>query len=314
MKNNIYFDLIGGSAPIRIGVDIGGTKLEAIALDPGGTTRARRRVATPGGDYEGTVRAVADLVRAVESEAGGSGPVGVGIPGSVSRTNGLVKGANSTCLNGRPLDRDVAAAIGRPVRLANDANCFALSEASDGAAAGRHVVFGAILGTGVGGGIVIDGRVLDGANGIAGEWGHTPLPAPDDKDGPVCWCGRASCIEAYLSGPALAADHARRHGGTRSARDLAAAAAEGDAASRGTIERHARRLARALAQIINVLDPDVIVLGGGLSQIASLYARVPALWEPHVFSDAVTTPLLPPKHGDSSGVRGAARLWPEALP
>ena len=314
MKNNIYLTPTDGSAPIRIGVDIGGTKLEAIALGPGGTTRARRRIATPSGDYAGTVRAVAGLVRAVETDAGETGSIGIGIPGSVSRASGLVKGANSTCLNGHSLDRDLTAAIGRPVRLANDANCFALSEASDGAAEGRRVVFGAILGTGVGGGIVIDGRVLDGANSIAGEWGHTPLPAPDGEDDPVCWCGRTGCVEAYLSGPAMTADHARRHGGARSARDLASAAAEGDAASRATLERHARRLARALALVINVLDPDTIVLGGGLSQIGTLYARVPALWGPHVFSDAVTTPLLPPKHGDSSGVRVAAWLWPEARP
>lgn len=295
---------------------MGGTKLEAIALGDGGAVRARRRIATPAGDYDGTVRTVANLVRSVEADAGRTGTVGIGIPGSVSRATGLVKGANSTCLNGRPLDRDLATALERPVRLANDANCFALSEASDGSAMGQRVVFGAILGTGVGGGIAIGGQVLDGTNGIAGEWGHTPLPAPDGEDGPmpVCWCGRLGCIEAYLSGPAIAADHARRHGGTQTARDIASAAADGDSAARDTLERHARRLARALAQIVNILDPDAIVLGGGLSQIASLYSRVPTLWAPHVFSDAVTTPLLPPKHGDSSGVRGAARLWPEAAP
>jgi fructokinase len=297
---------------IRIGVDMGGTKIEAIALGPGGAVRTRRRVDTPAGDYDGTIRTVASLVAAIEADLGSKASVGVGIPGSLSRATGLVKGANSTCLNGRALDRDLEVALGRPVRLANDANCFALSEASDGAAAGCRVVFGAILGTGVGGGIAVEGRVLDGANGIAGEWGHTPLPAPTEEDQPdrACWCGRMNCVETFLSGPALARDH----GGGTTARQIAHAAEAGDAKAVASLDRYARRLARALAPIINIVDPDAIVLGGGLSHIASLYARVPVLWPPHVFSDRVTTRLLAPRHGDSSGVRGAAWLWPETAP
>jgi fructokinase len=297
----------------RIGVDLGGTKIEAIALDAAGDARARRRIATPAGDYHGTVAAIAGLVAAIENEIGGRASVGIGMPGTLVAATGLVKNANSTWLNQRPLGRDVEAALGRPVRFANDANCFALSEASDGAAAGCAGVFGVILGTGVGGGIVIDGRLLLGANAIAGEWGHNPLPAPlhDELPGPACYCGRRGCIETFLSGPGLAADH-RRHGGAALAGpQLAAAAAAGDPACRATLERYADRLARALAAVINLIDPDAIVLGGGLSALAALYEEVPHRWGRYIFSDRViTTRLLPPRHGDASGVRGAAWLWP----
>jgi fructokinase len=299
------------SAGFRIGVDLGGTKIEAAAIDRAGRVHARRRIATPAGDYDGTVGAVSGLVRGIEAELGGRLTVGVGIPGTLSARTGLVKNANSTWLIGRPLGHDLEAALGRPVRLANDANCFALSEASDGAAAGLDNVFGVILGTGVGGGVVIGGRIVVGANAVAGEWGHNPLPWPrtDELPGRRCYCGRHGCIETFLSGPGLAADH-RRHGGAELPGERIVADAEaGDAACRETLGRYAERLARALAHVVNILDPDAIVLGGGLSGIASLYEAVPRLWGSFVFSDSVLTRLLPPKHGDSSGVRGAAWLW-----
>ena len=295
----------------RIGVDLGGTKIEAAAIDAAGATRARRRIATPANDYDATVRAIASLVTAIEAESGGRASVGIGIPGTMVVRTGLVKNANSTWLIGRPLQRDVEAALSRPVRLANDANCFALSEAADGAATGCTAVFGVILGTGVGGGIVVDRRVLTGANAIAGEWGHNPLPwpRPDELPGPACYCGRRGCIETFLSGPGLAADHRKHGGGELSGPEIVAAAASGDPISRATLDRHAERLARALASVVNVIDPDAIVLGGGLSGLLHLYEQVPTLWRPYVFSDEVVTRLLPPAHGDSSGVRGAAWLW-----
>jgi fructokinase len=296
---------------VRIGVDLGGTKIEALALDDAGRESQRRRIATPRDDYAGTVEAVARLVEAIEIESGQRGSVGVGMPGAISPATGLVKNANSTWLNGRRLHEDFEARLQRPVRLANDANCFALSEAVDGAAAGAPVVFGVILGTGVGGGLVVLGRVLTGANAVAGEWGHNPLPAPrdDERPGPDCYCGRAGCIETYLSGPGLAADHRRATGEARSGEQVVAAATAGDAGALASLERYADRLARGLATVINVADPDAIVLGGGLSRIARLYEDVPRLWSRHVFSDRVDTRLLPPAHGDSSGVRGAAWLW-----
>ena len=303
------------TAGFRTGVDLGGTKIEAAAIDRDGQVVIRRRVATPAGDYAGTVNAVTALVTGIDAELGGRMTVGVGIPGTVVARTGLVKNANSTCLIGRPLGRDLEAALHRPVRLANDANCFALSEASDGAAAGCGSVFGVILGTGVGGGIVIDGRIVVGANAIAGEWGHNPLPWPlpwpssGELPGPPCYCGRRGCIETFLSGPGLAADH-RRHGGADIAGErIAAAAASGDESCRATLDRYAGRLARALAHVVNILDPDAIVLGGGLSSIASLYEAVPRRWGEFIFSDEAVTKLLPPRHGDSSGVRGAAWLW-----
>jgi fructokinase len=290
----------------RIGIDLGGSKIEAALIDRGGGLSRRRRVPTPAGDYAGTIAAIAGLVAAIESEAGIRATVGIGIPGTIAE-NGLVKNANSTWLIGRPLARDVAAALGREARFANDANCFALSEAADGAAAGYRSVFGVILGTGVGGGIVIDGRLVVGANGIAGEWGHNPLPwpVPGERPGPPCYCGRSGCIETFLSGPGLAADHGTGLG----AAEIAAAAAAGDSACRASLDRYAERLARALAHVVNLLDPEAIVLGGGLSGIAVLYEAVPLLWRPFVFSDTVATRLLPPRHGASSGVRGAAWLW-----
>ena len=282
----------------RIGVDLGGTKIEAIALDRGGREVFRKRVATPRGDYAATIEAVRALVGAA-----GPGSVGVGIPGAESRATGLIKNANSTWLIGKPLAKDLEAAIGRPVRLENDANCFALSEAVDGAGKGAAVVFGVILGTGVGGGIVVDGKVIRGANAIAGEWGHNPLPAPTAADlpHPECYCGRKGCIETYLSGPGLSRDH-ERVTGERLAPEQVVLREE-------TMRRYEERLARSLAGVINVLDPDVIVLGGGMSNVARLYTEVPRLWARHVFSDRVATRLVPPVHGDSSGVRGAAWLW-----
>lgn len=298
--------------PPRIGVDLGGSKIEVVALDEAGRTLFRERAATPAGDYVATLDTIAALVARCEAAIGGHATVGVGTPGSLSPATGLIRNANSTCLNGRALDRDLARRLGREVRTANDANCFAMSEATDGAGAGARCVFGVILGTGIGGGIVVDGRLLQGANAIAGEWGHTPLPLPgaDDLPLPACYCGRSGCIETYLSGPGMAADHARRTGLTLDAREIAAEAESGGQCSEATMERYERRLARALAGIINVLDPDVIVLGGGLSRLDRLYRNVPLLWGEWVFSDVVATRLEPARHGDASGVRGAAWLWP----
>src|SRR5882672_4254045 len=284
---------------LRIGVDIGGTKIEALALDPAGREIFRRRIPTPRGDYAATLSAVAGLVREI-----GDGTVGIGIPGALSRATGLVKNANSTWLIGRPLQQDLEKAIGREVRLENDANCFALSEATDGAGTGARVVFGVILGTGVGGGIVVDGRVLTGPNAIAGEWGHNPLPLPTETDLPLpkCYCGRSGCIEAYLSGPALARDHRQLTGQNLEPQEIVALHG-------ASLLRYEERLARALAGVINILDPDVIVLGGGMSNVPQLYAEVPRLWTGYVFSDHVATRLARHAHGDSSGVRGAAWLW-----
>lgn len=298
---------------VRLGVDLGGTKIEGAVLDARDRTLARRRVATPKDDYDGTVAAIAGLVADLEAEAGVGGPVGVGMPGTISPATGLVKNANSTWLNGRPLVEDLERALGRRVRCANDADCFALSEAADGAGAGFEVVFGVILGTGVGGGIVVRNSGLRGPNAIAGEWGHTPLPWPDDDErpGPLCWCGLSGCLETFLSGPALSRDFARITGVSMDAAAIAAASRAGDRAAAEAIERYASRLARALAVVVDVLDPGVVVLGGGLSGIERLYSRVPELWTRWIFSDRVDTLLLPPRHGDASGVRGAARLWSE---
>jgi fructokinase len=295
---------------MRIGVDLGGSKIETIVLGDDGDVLLRERVATPQGDYAATLAAVIELVAAAEQRVGAgatAATVGIGIPGAESRATGLIKNANSTCLIGKPLKRDLEQLLRREVRLANDANCFALSEAVDGAGAGAPVVFGVILGTGVGGGIVVDGKVLTGANAIAGEWGHNPMPGEHHKD--VCYCGRKGCIELYLSGPGLACDHRRVAGAEFPATDIASRAANGDTQCEATLQRYESRLARALAQVINILDPDVIVLGGGLSNIDRLYENVPRLWGEHVFSDQVATRLLKHRHGDSSGVRGAAWLW-----
>ena len=296
-------------AGLRIGVDLGGTKIEVACLDARGHERLRRRVATPRDDYAATVAAIASLVAGAERELGATGTIGVGIPGALSLRDARVKNANSTWLNGRPLAADLEAALGRPVRLANDANCLALSEAADGAAAGAASVFAAILGTGVGGGLVLDGRLHAGANAIAGEWGHNPLPwpGPDEAGANPCWCGRRGCIETWLSGPALARDAGRRDS---DAGAVVAAARAGEPACAAALDRYVDRLARALATVINLVDPHTIVLGGGMSNVDELYARVPRRWGEWVFSDAVDTVLVRARHGDSSGVRGAAALWP----
>lgn len=298
---------------MRIGIDVGGTKIEGIALAADGREVQRRRIPAPRDSYDDSVRAIAGLVAALEAGAGGRATVGVGIPGAVSPATGLIKNANSTWLIGQPLAEDLSRVLARPVRLANDANCFALSEATDGAAAGAAVVFGVIIGTGTGGGIVVHGRVIAGANAIAGEWGHNPLPAPaaGERPGPACYCGRAGCIETFLSGPALGRDYAASGGERVTAEEVAARAAAGDPRAEAALARYELRFARAIAGVINVLDPDVVVLGGGLSNIARLYANVPALWSPYVFSDRVATRLVRAAHGDASGVRGAAWLWPQ---
>ena len=297
---------------MRIGVDLGGTKTEAIALDDEGTVLARERVATPAGDYDATVAAIVGLVAGIEDRLGATASVGIGMPGSLSPVSGRVRNANSTWLNGRPFDRDLAAALRRDVRIANDANCFALSEATDGAGAGHRVVFGVILGTGVGGGLVVDGAVWNGRNGVAGEWGHDALPRPVDADLPArpCWCGRLGCNETYLSGPALLAEHRAAGHDVASTRAIVDRAVRGSVDAAATLERYADRLARALAAVVNVVDPDVVVLGGGLSNIAFLYDALPARVAAGVFADACSTPIVKNRHGDSSGVRGAAWLWP----
>jgi fructokinase len=295
---------------VRIGVDVGGTKLEIVALDPRGQCVFRNRVPTPRGEYDATLAAIAQLVRDAELVVG-SGTVGIGMPGTISPATGLVKNANSTWLNGRRFAEDLSARVGRVVKFANDANCFALSEATDGAAAGAGVVFGVILGTGTGGGVAVGQQVVVGANAIAGEWGHNPMPwpEPDEWPGPPCYCGRTGCIETFLSGPGMSADHQRRTGLSLDAVEIARRAVAGDVAADETIRRYEHRLARGLASVINLLDPDVIVLGGGLSNIERLYESVPRLWTRFVFSDHVATVLRRAVHGDSSGVRGAAWLW-----
>jgi fructokinase len=300
------------SARFRIGIDVGGTKIEGAAIDARGSVRFRHRVATPAQDYGATIDAIIAVISTIEQEIGATAPVGLGIPGAVSPATGLIKNANSTWLIGRPLQRDLESSLGRPTRLANDANCFALSEATDGAGAMAKTVFGVILGTGVGGGIAVRRQILGGANAIAGEWGHNPMPWPtaDEIAGPPCWCGRSGCLETFLSGPALAADHHRHYRRKLSAEEIAEAAAAGNPEACATLERYMDRLARGLASVINLVDPDAIVLGGGLSSISALYDRVPCLWARYIFSDRVDTPLLPPVHGASSGVRGAAWLWP----
>jgi fructokinase len=298
----------------RIGIDLGGTKIEGIVLGGGeGQELHRLRVPCPRNDYDGTITALRDLVAALEHGAGQSQlPAGLAIPGSISRATGLMHNANSTWLNGRPFVKDLSAALGRAVKAANDANCFALSEASDGAAAGAASMFGVILGTGVGGGLVFNGRLIDGPLGIGGEWGHNPLPwlEPDEYPGPKCWCGRRGCMESWVSGPALAADHARVTAApiAITAEHIVAAAASGDKAAHATLDRHARRLARGLAHVANIFDPEIIVLGGGLSKLAHLYEVLPALMAPHIFCDAPRITIRPPRWGDASGVRGAAWL------
>jgi fructokinase len=297
---------------MRIGIDLGGTKIEGLALGDDGAELWRRRVATPAGDYDGTLAAIGDLVAAAEHALGRGGTVGIATPGAISPSTGLLKNSNSVVLNGRPLDRDLAQALGRTVRLENDANCFAVSEAADGAAAGARVVFGVILGTGVGGGLVVDGRVVSGRNRIAGEWGHAPLPWPrdDERPGPSCYCGRRGCLETFLSGPGFSRDFLRASGREATPDAIVAAAAAGDVVAQRCFDDHVDRLARGLAMVVDVLDPDAIVLGGGLSNIDALYAVLPARVAGYAFTDRLDTAIVKNRHGDSSGVRGAAWLWP----
>ncbi|MCG9916876.1 MAG: ROK family protein [Phenylobacterium sp.] len=293
---------------IRIGVDFGGTKIEAAALSPDGAVVARRRVANPGA-YQPALLAVAQLVAEVEDAAGTRvDRVGVGMPGSISPRSGLIRNANSVWLNGEPFGRDLETTLKRPVRLANDANCLALSEAADGAGRGHGVVFAAILGTGCGGGVVVEGRLIEGRSGVAGEWGHTPLPwpGPEEHPGPACWCGRRGCLETWISGPAFAADH----GGGLAAPDIISQARQGASGAQASLARYIGRLGRALAVVVDLIDPDVIVLGGGMSNVPELYDRLPGAIAPHVFADGFDTPVRAAVHGDSSGVRGAAWLWP----
>ncbi|MCH7573811.1 MAG: ROK family protein [Candidatus Marinimicrobia bacterium] len=297
---------------MRIGVDVGGTNIDIIGLSKSGVVLGRKRVSTPQGSYPGTVRAIVELIHELEQELDMQGSIGVGIPGVVSAQTGRVKNANSTWLIGHPLDRDLASALGRPVRLANDANCFALSEAVDGSGAGADVVFGVILGTGVGGGLVVGGRIISGRNQIAGEWGHLslPWPDPDEYPGEACYCGLRGCIETFLSGPAFIRSYQAPTGKIPSAAEIVTLAGQGDARAEAALVKYEDRLAKALALMLNIIDPDVIVLGGGLSQIERLYENVPAKLVDHAFSDTIRTSILPPKHGDASGVRGAAWLWP----
>ena len=298
---------------MRIGVDLGGTKTEAISLDAEGVELGRIRIPTPRGDYAGTVSTIAGLVRQLEEAAGQTGTVGVGIPGTIVRSTGLVKNANSTWLNGQPLEKDLSTALDREVRCANDANCFAVSEATDGAAQGRGVVFGAILGTGCGGGVALHGRIHSGPNGLAGEWGHTPLPWPDPDEvpGPPCYCGRSGCLETWISGTGFERDFFARTGKQLSGHAISDLAGKGDPAAQQALERLKERIARGLAVIVNVLDPDVVVLGGGLSNLDSLYTGdLERRIAQYTFGGATTTPVLSNMHGDSSGVRGAAWLWP----
>ncbi len=298
---------------MRIGIDLGGTKIEGVALDGAGNVLASHRIATPRGAYRAILQAIVDVAAQLEQATGRRGSIGIGTPGALSPASGLLRNSNSTELNDRPIKIDLETLLGREIRIANDANCFALSEAVDGAAAGAACVFGVIIGTGVGGGIVLHGRVWNGQNAIGGEWGHNPLPWPrdDERPGMDCYCGRQGCIETFLSGPGLARDYAALAGRPLQGPEIVALSESGEPIAETVLQRYEQRLARALAHIINVLDPDAIVLGGGLSNLKRLYRNVPALWGSYIFSDVVNTRLLPPKYGDASGVRGAAWLWNE---
>lgn len=295
----------------RTGIDLGGTKIEGVMLGPGDQVLANRRVPSPRGDYEATIEAIAEMVAAIEADAGKRGSIGIGVPGSISPVTGQSQGSNSTWLNGRYILADLTRCLCRPVRVANDANCFAMSEASDGAGAGARSVFGIIIGTGCGGGIVFDGRLVDGPNAIGGEWGHNPLPwaRGDEHPGPACWCGRPGCLEQWVSGTGLAADHLRRTGVVATAEAIAERADAGDTTARETLALHADRLARGIAQVVNLIDPEVIVLGGGLSKLEGLYLDLPRLAARYVFAAEPRMTIRPPRWGDASGVRGAARLW-----
>jgi fructokinase len=297
---------------VRIGIDLGGTKIEALALDEGGQELARLRIASPQGDYQATIAAMASLVNQLEQRTGQRGTVGAGIPGSIRASTGLVKNANSTWLNGNPLAQDLSAALARPVRVANDANCLAVSEATDGAGQGRRVVFGVILGTGAGGGIAIDAQAHAGPNGVGGEWGHNPLPwaEPSELPGPLCYCGKRGCMEMWVSGSGIARDHREVTGQALTTREIAARWSQNDPLAGATMQRFESRLARGLAAVVNILDPDVIVIGGGVSRIERIYADLPDLIRPYVFGRDFDTSIVPARFGDSSGVRGAAWLWP----
>lgn len=302
----------GAPARARLGIDLGGTKIEGVILDGQGAERARLRIPAPSGVYGQTIEALACMVANLEADAGVPAHIGIGVPGSISPATGKLQNANSVWLNGRRLKEDLESRLGRPVRLANDANCFAVSEATDGAGAGAKTVFGVILGTGCGGGIAIDGRIVDGPRGIGGEWGHNPLPwmtADEALQAPPCWCGRRGCMETWVSGTGLGADHARVNGEALSAEAIATLAADGDGPAKATLERHADRLARGLAHVINLIDPDVVVLGGGLSNLDHLYDRLPLLMARWIFADAPDIAIRRPRWGDASGVRGAAWLW-----
>jgi fructokinase len=301
---------------MRIGIDLGGTKIEAIALDDNGIVLHRTRIDTPGESYRAVIETIVALVHSMESELGRTGSIGIGTPGVVSPATGLMKNANSVYLNGQPFDRDIAAALGRPVRVANDANCFALSEAIDGAGAGREVVFGVIIGTGTGGGVVIRGQVLTGPNAIAGEWGHNPLPWPNAQElpGPQCYCGKRGCIETFCSGPAFVRDYVGHEYPVVTAREVVELAAQGDKLAQRALSRYEERLAKSLATVINLIDPHIIVLGGGMSNVRSLYQTLPKLLGRYAFSDHLSTQVVPARYGDASGVRGAAWLWPLARP
>ena len=296
---------------MRIGIDLGGTKIEGIALSDEGEELLRKRVPTPAGDYRATLQQVRSLVDDIETSLGQRGSVGIGTPGAISPATGLLKNSNSVCMNGKPVLDDLASLLGRDIRIANDANCFALSEATDGAAAGAEVVFGVIVGTGTGAGVAVRGHVLTGSNAIAGEWGHNPLPWPDDDErpGPVCYCGKQGCIETWLSGPGMSRDYLELSAQTLDAKQIVELAMQGDQKAGLCLRRYEDRMARSLAHVINILDPDIIVLGGGMGNIDRLYNNVPKTWGRYVFSDRVDTKLLAPKYGDSSGVRGAAWLW-----
>ena len=296
---------------VRIGIDLGGTKIEIIALDHTGAECLRRRMPTPQGDYPAILAMIAELVKHAEQTLACSASVGIGTPGAISPASGLLKNSNSICLNGKPLLEDLQKALQRPLRIANDADCFALSEASDGAATGAGTVFGVIVGTGTGGGIVVNGKLLSGINAIAGEWGHNPLPWPTDEErpGPDCYCGRKGCIETWLSGPGLERQYQQAGGESLTAQEIATAAEQDEALAVQVLEAYVDRMARALASVINLIDPEVIVLGGGMGNTERLYRDVPQAWQRYVFSDRVDTRLVKPRYGDSSGVRGAAWLW-----
>ena len=297
---------------MRIGIDLGGTKIEALAIDDRGTELARHRVDTPRDDYEATIKAIVALVHRIETETGKTGTVGAGIPGTISRITGLIKNANSTWLNGRPFHKDLIDTLGREVRVANDANCLAVSEATDGAAAGVRFVYGVILGTGCGGGVALEGCVHDGPNGVAGEWGHNPLPwpKPEETPGPACYCGKRGCMEMWISGTGIALDYKNVTGIARTTREIVADFGAGDRPAADTVERFEDRLARGLSNVINILDPDVSVVGGGVSRLEHIYEALPKLLPKYVFGGEASTPVVQAKYGDSSGVRGAAWLWP----